>query len=1490
MQEGQVCFEQVFSNNIEFDTHRMGTKDSNDIDDVSDEGSIASLETSSSSSSSAAIDLPADWEVAIADDKGRLYYIDNEKKVTSWCPPTKSWKCCYGLPCGWEIAIDSKHFLYYINHSSLLTTYKHPNYDNKQFESLHQAFQAKRRKVCIKRSLRDGFGFVAGSEKPVIIRSVVAGSPADGQLSANDQLFSINGQISYNLPQPQVISMIRSCTDVLEMEVIATEDIQDVRNQGSLKSALMSRATRERRKSCPVSVRFEEKPEVLSISTPSVLSVNIIKQMIPNVLKIYLENGQTKSFQYSTETTVKEIFESLLDRLQIKAWRHFALVMIGPYRNQTIFLQPEDKVTQIVNKKVFSRWECRLELCFIPDDAYELLNEDPVAFDYWYQQTCNSVVKGHFGLDLKFDAVMRLAALQIHTAMTVENEEAKFTLKDVSKEYGGLDDFLPIGIVQNFKKKDIKKSLSSQLKSLSRIAFPGQKLTPLQAKLHYLKIASQNITFGGKIFAANLFNHNSGSDSSTDMSMDVSDVLIGPSKGICTLFTDTGNVLQHLADFADVTGIVVTSHLLNKHHLKIFIQGKKAISFIVSPQDADDMAFFIERYYKIKTEEAPDLPIYNLSQTVPRYKAPKDTRAPNYLGEHAVVPSTWSYLEDVIPTLWLNNSSVDQSSPRSISTKVDLASGPPQYNAGKSYDRSSFAPFRPKPAVDSFIRELSIRNKKKKPVDQRNMKEEQSPIKTVGHFDTTLFGKDSSPQSRLSDTSETLEEASPQLTRHIITCSMSSDEESSDDEELSDLAKKINRSGTVAKFLKNKEKNKRNGDTIDGQFDHNEDEEDSGWRTDTSSNTGSLGRSNPWGTFSEEDFSDKDSSKLFTDSESVLSHKDELSDSENQEQNHNYRVNSDILTTQLHKLDTIEESGSFTTKSDKPSLIRENSHSLDKYLVNKLDALEKAEDSPLRDLPSDNDERPVPLLRPLSQISDEVFDSESPVDAGNGVEDSKGLDSSPLSLSPEPSLDKFRAISDSPIPQPEWEVDEFDISTDAHSNEDRPQSINLDDLNIYIPAPPKNTTRAISPRELVIPSPPHDFAGDTEALFDYEGESSEFKVYLQESPESKSSSTRSSSSEEVIEFMHSEDATDESTAKEGRISPPSESPDEEVEFMTPDKITNVRIYQNDINDSAKEELKENVVKKENICECDVEPSRRTKEKFNSLPILRKSHSVNESDCSSFSTSAIAEEGEIKYPGVRRQTEPLVLPLILPKSPSLELKNERVASPVFFSLQNIPSDSNPGPFQQFATSTNLEKTDRLILPSTPLSLRRNQFTTLCSADNIAKTHSLPNSFSFNEFNGYMDECKDSISKCEQFEEELCALIEENKRADRKSFEGDDPERGSFIEVMRTGARSLLNRTKDLVTMATSGNIKGLHIFVRSSKHEIENLVVAMTTVKNSVTLATLIKDVVVGYKEVISHLKKGTGKPLTDPEIVKLMEKTNELSFSSNILVRGLRSY
>lgn len=96
--------------------------------------------------------------------------------------------------------------------------------------------------------------------------------------------------------------------------------------------------------------------------------------------------------------------------------------------------------------------------------------------------------------------------------MTAEDNYTKFTLKDVSKEYGGLDNFLPSSIIHDFRKKDIKKALGAQLKSLLRITLPGKKLTALQAKLHYLNVASQNTFFGGRIVSAHLVDRRSCSE------------------------------------------------------------------------------------------------------------------------------------------------------------------------------------------------------------------------------------------------------------------------------------------------------------------------------------------------------------------------------------------------------------------------------------------------------------------------------------------------------------------------------------------------------------------------------------------------------------------------------------------------------------------------------------------------------------------------------------------------------------------------------------------------------------------------------------------------------------------------------------------------------------------------------------------------------------------------------------------------------------------
>ena len=150
---------------------------------------------------------------------------------------------------------------------------------------------------------------------------------------------------------------------------------------------------------------------------------------------------------------------------------------------------------------------------------------------------------------------------------------------------------------------------------------------------------------------------------------------------------------------------------------------------------------------------------------------------------------------------------------KNITVDADFSAGPPKYNSQISFDRSSFVPFKQRPAVDSLIRELSIRDKKKnnkrKEVEITTSNFPQK-VSTAGQFDTTHFGQGSALVEEEEMNQETPDTGSPKVARHLITCSMSSDEESSD-EEVTELARKINRAGTVARFLKNQENNRNKG-------------------------------------------------------------------------------------------------------------------------------------------------------------------------------------------------------------------------------------------------------------------------------------------------------------------------------------------------------------------------------------------------------------------------------------------------------------------------------------------------------------------------------------------------------------------------------------------------------------------------------------------------------------------------------------------------------
>uniref|UniRef100_A0A1B0D7L9 Uncharacterized protein n=1 Tax=Phlebotomus papatasi TaxID=29031 RepID=A0A1B0D7L9_PHLPP len=95
-------------------------------------------------------------------------------RTAGWLPPAESWGGDEELPYGWEKALDEKGRPYYINHCNKTTTYEAPDY----YRCDEPPPPPEPRLVILQRSPTMGFGFVAGSEKPVIVRFVTEGGPS----------------------------------------------------------------------------------------------------------------------------------------------------------------------------------------------------------------------------------------------------------------------------------------------------------------------------------------------------------------------------------------------------------------------------------------------------------------------------------------------------------------------------------------------------------------------------------------------------------------------------------------------------------------------------------------------------------------------------------------------------------------------------------------------------------------------------------------------------------------------------------------------------------------------------------------------------------------------------------------------------------------------------------------------------------------------------------------------------------------------------------------------------------------------------------------------------------------------------------------------------------------------------------------------------------------------------------------------------------------
>ncbi|XP_078265093.1 FERM and PDZ domain-containing protein 4 isoform X1 [Rhinoraja longicauda] len=500
----------------------------------------------------------------------------HRSKSSSWLPSPPTWNSSQGLPYGWEMATTKDGRDYYINHVTQSTSFEDPRAEG------NQVVQPTTRKIEMKRDPVLGFGFVAGSEKPVVVRSVTPGGPSEGKLIPGDQIIKINDEPVNTAPRERVIDLVRSCKESIILTV--------VQPYPSPKSAFMSAAKKARLKSNPVKVRFSEEV-IVNGQVPETVKDNSLLFM-PNVLKVYLENGQTKSFRFDNSTTMKDVILTLQEKLSIKCIEHFSLMLeqrIEGEPTKLLLLHDQETLTQVTQRPGSHKMKCLFRISFVPKDPIDLLRRDAIAFEYLYVQSCNDVVQERFGPELKYDVALRLAALQMYILTVSTKQSQKVSLKYIEKEWG-LETFLAPMVLQSMKEKNVKKALTHILKANQNLVPPGKKLSALQAKVHYLKFLSDLRLYGGRVFKAILVHGEKHSEVT---------LLVGPRYGISHVINAKTHLVALLADFSHVNKIEMFSEEENNVRVELNVLDVKPIILLMESTDAMNLACLTAGYYRL---------------------------------------------------------------------------------------------------------------------------------------------------------------------------------------------------------------------------------------------------------------------------------------------------------------------------------------------------------------------------------------------------------------------------------------------------------------------------------------------------------------------------------------------------------------------------------------------------------------------------------------------------------------------------------------------------------------------------------------------------------------------------------------------------------------------------------------------------------------------------------------------------------------------------
>ncbi|XP_062925192.1 FERM and PDZ domain-containing protein 1 [Mobula hypostoma] len=352
------------------------------------------------------------------------------------------------------------------------------------------------------------------------------------------------------------------------------------------KSSFITDEKRARLKSNPVKVRFAEEVIVNGHTQGNSLL------FMPNVLKVYLENGQTKAFRYDKNTTVKDIILTLKSKLSICCIEYFALALKERYSVTKVYLLHDDEVIeQVVQKREPHDYKCLFRVCFLPRDPLVVLQDDPVTFDYLYLQSCNDVLQEKFAVEMKCSTAIRLAALQIQECILSSKQSQKISMKYIEKDWG-IENFVSPTILHNMKEKDVRKAINYHLKNNQSLIPPGQKhlISPTQLRLNYLNMLSNLRTYGGKTFHATLMLQ----DRESFITL-----LVGAKYGISQIINSKLNIMNQLTNFNNIRKLELTFECDRISMVNIYLEDMKSLSLLLESHHAKDLVCSIAGYYKL---------------------------------------------------------------------------------------------------------------------------------------------------------------------------------------------------------------------------------------------------------------------------------------------------------------------------------------------------------------------------------------------------------------------------------------------------------------------------------------------------------------------------------------------------------------------------------------------------------------------------------------------------------------------------------------------------------------------------------------------------------------------------------------------------------------------------------------------------------------------------------------------------------------------------